>query len=1153
MPSIRLTLLRTAFLTSLFFSSGDLFSAEDVRLASSPALSPDGATIALSWRGDIWTVPATGGSVTRLTTSPGFDNFPEFSPDGKQLAFCSDRNGGLQIFLLPKDGGTPVQYSFHSEGYRLESWCADGKGFLVTAKRDHFWRHSERTFRLENKIDPVDELLFDAHSEQPAISPDGKKVLFIREGTPWWRKGYRGSQRGQLWLYDVETQKYQRLLSSEVAYRSPMWGPDGKTIYYLSAESGSFNLWSHCLGSRKQIRLTSFSNDSVVSPCISRDGSQIVFRHLFDLYRLSTTKRAQPEKIEISYTGDQNEQPVVRQLLKKAGQVAFTSDGLEVAFVAGGDVWVMDTVLREPRQITDTPEEETEILFSAENNVLYFVSEAGGQPDIWKAQPSNGRKGWWQNDTFTLSKVTDDASTEYRLANRPSKPKLGFLKSKPSLSFLKDRGDLWVSDSDGKNAKRLLESWNSIDYDWSPDGKWITYAISDADFNRDIFIYQVGSEEPPFNLSRHPDDDSDPVWSPDGKTIAFLGRRQGTEVDIYFVQLLERDSEQSTRDRKVNAANKKFAAARRSPPPKDPPAKKPADPKDPPAKKPADPKDPPAKKPADPKDPPIKKPADPKDPPAKKPADPKDPPAKKPMKEADNKEPKKAVAPKSTIRIDLDGIHDRIKRVSIANSTEGNLVWSPDSRFLAFSATILGKTGTYTVNPPGDLKPKLFSDQVGSGPRWIKTGNQLLWLVKSIPMASAPGSKNVAYPFTCFQSVDIGKKHRAAFDQCWRSMRDYFYDEKLNNRNWDEIRVKYADMAEGATNRMDLARVVSLMLGELNGSHLGFRVSLPATSEDQWRPLTMHLGARFDRNFKGPGFKVSDVIFGSPAAQEKSKLAPGDVILSVNGKIIAEGASVASTFTGLPVQDMQLTVRNAKDKERAVSIRPTSYAGARALLYEQWVRNNRETVEKESEGKFAYLHIQGMNMPSFYRFEQELYEIAGGKEGIVIDVRENGGGYTTDHLLTVLTQPVHAITVPRGGTRGYPQSRRVYATWDKPIVVLCNQNSFSNAEIFSHAIKTLSRGKLVGVQTSGSVISTGSRSIMDIGSLRIPFRGWYIHGTGEDMEHNGAVPDHVVWPQPGQLPAGTDVQLQKGLELLSLDVDASKAKRRPELRKASER
>src|SRR5438067_5751589 len=159
-------------------------------------------------------------------------------------------------------------------------------------------------------------------------------------------------------------------------------------------------------------------------------------------------------------------------------------------------------------------------------------------------------------------------------------------------------------------------------------------------------------------------------------------------------------------------------------------------------------------------------------------------------------------------------------------------------------------------------------------------------------------------------------------------------------------------------------------------------------------------------------------------------------------------------------------------------------------------------VDRLSKGTLGYLHIAAMDMTSFYKFEEQLYAAGAGKDGLVIDVRENGGGSTTDHLLTALTQPVHAITVPRGGGQGYPQDRTVYATWNKPIVVLCNQNSFSNAEIFSHAIKTLKRGRLVGVPTAGGVVSTGGTAIMDIGYLRMPFRGWYVLGSGEDMELN---------------------------------------------------
>jgi len=184
---------------------------------------------------------------------------------------------------------------------------------------------------------------------------------------------------------------------------------------------------------------------------------------------------------------------------------------------------------------------------------------------------------------------------------------------------------------------------------------------------------------------------------------------------------------------------------------------------------------------------------------------------------------------------------------------------------------------------------------------------------------------------------------------------------------------------------------------------------------------------------------------------------------------------------------------------------------------------------------------------------RELYAVGAGKDGIVIDVRENGGGFTTDHLLTILTQPRHAITKPRGGGRGYPQGRMVYASWHKPIIVLCNQNSFSNAEIFSHAIKSLGRGHLVGVQTAGGVISTGRRLIMDIGTLRLPFRGWYVEKTGEDMELNGALPDVLIWPEPGELPAGKDRQLDAATRLLIKDVAAWKKRPRPRLRKASAR
>jgi tricorn protease len=223
------------------------------------------------------------------------------------------------------------------------------------------------------------------------------------------------------------------------------------------------------------------------------------------------------------------------------------------------------------------------------------------------------------------------------------------------------------------------------------------------------------------------------------------------------------------------------------------------------------------------------------------------------------------------------------------------------------------------------------------------------------------------------------------------------------------------------------------------------------------------------------------------------------------------------------------------------------------LLYDDWLRHNRKLVAAASGGKLGYLHISQMSMPTFRKFEEELVSEGVGKHGLIIDVRENPGGSTADHLLTALTQPLHAVTVPRGGGPGYPQDRKVYMSWHKPIVVLCNQNSGSNAEIFTHAIKTLKRGQVVGVATAGAVVSTGAVGVMDVGTLRLPFRGWFTLNDGEDMERHGAAPHHVLWPQPGALPRGDDAQLHKAIEVLQADVRQWLARPMPKLQKATER
>ena len=1095
-------------------------ASEEIRLGSDPALSPDGSMLAFVWRGDIWLVPSQGGVARQLTQHPSDDGQPVFSPDGSEIAFISDRDAGEQVYVVPIEGGTPEQLTFHTVGYSLEEWYPSGDALLVSANRDHFWRGSQRFFKISRHERKAAEVLFDAYGQEGVISPDGKRLLFTREGMSWWRKGYYGSRAGQIWIYDFETGEYTKHLHRETSSRSPLWKAEGSGFYYVGAQSGAFNLWEYDLETGEERQLTEFEDDSVVLPCISRDGSTIVFRHLFDFYRFRPGEDTAPTRIDIKNTGDTITPPLERRVVARATDVAFSQDGLEVSFIAGGDLWVMDTELREPRQVTDTPEQERTPVFSPDGEYIFFARDEEGHGDIWRAERADAELYWWQNEKFELKRLTQDDEVESDIRFSPDGSR---------LSFVKGFADLWTMTPEGKDAKRLLRSWDSLQYDFSPDSKWIVYSIKDDNFNWDIWIMPADGSSGPVNISRHPYGEYNPVWRPDGKVIAFTGQRLDRELDIFYIWLEKQEYEKGKRDRTIEKALKKMDEVR--------------------------------KKKDEKKDEKEESKDDEADAESKEDQECKQSDKSKEEEEStgkeqetnDEKKDKENEVPQ--VVIDFERIHERVRRVEIAGSTERGLFWSHDSKKLAFRATIDGKEGTYTIEIPDELKPKLLTEKTGGQPRWLKEGNQVVWLSGGKPASVSSKGEETVYSFSAKQEVEREARFRAAFDLAWQLMRDRYYDERLGNRNWDGIRRKYSEMAAKAVDAESFSIVVNLMLGELNGSHLYFYAGGRSLEPAQpaWDITTAHLGVRFEPNYKGPGLKVKDVLPNGPVDREKSRISPGEIIRSIDGVNVDPGMDLTEVLNGPLNRDIHLSVQSAEDERREVVLRPISYGAARNLLYEKWIRDNRRKVEDKSDGTLGYVHIRGMGWPSFQKLERELYAEGAGKEGLVIDVRNNGGGFTTDYLLTILCQPVHAITVSRGGGPGYPEDRRVYATWSKPITVLCNQNSFSNAEIFSHAIETLKRGKLVGVPTAGGVISTGGTQVMDVGYLSLPVRGWFVLGTGEDMELSGAVPDYIVWNEPGEIPSGKDAQLDKAIEVLLDDVKAWKARPMPQLRKASER
>ena len=418
---------------------------EPIRLANNPALSPDGQWLAFDWKGDIWLASSQGGEAKPLTHHPARDSQPKFSPDGKEIAFVSDREGSPQIFTVPREGGSPKQVTFHTAGSTVQDWIPDGQGLLMSATRDHFWRNGARFFTIKAGERSAEQLLFDDYGNDGALSPDSKKLLFTRESEPWWRKGYHGARASQIWLYDRDARAFTKVLHQDFACRWPLWKPDGTGFYYVASHPRGANLFAYDFAAKASTRLTKFKEESVVFPCSARDGSLIVFRHLFDLYRCEPANGT-VKKLDLFHNADRVAKTSELRVLTSATEAAFSKDGLEIAFTAGGDLWVMDTELREPKQVTKTAEEEASPLFTPDGQAILFTVNHGNHFTLVKATCKNSKQYWWQNQAFEVTKLLD-------ISTRPSKLKLS--PDGKQLAYVTDRGDLCVTD---RKSTRLNSS-----------------------------------------------------------------------------------------------------------------------------------------------------------------------------------------------------------------------------------------------------------------------------------------------------------------------------------------------------------------------------------------------------------------------------------------------------------------------------------------------------------------------------------------------------------------------------------------------------------------------------------------------------------------------------------------------------------------------
>ncbi len=1208
-----------------------------------PALSPDGTRLAFAHQGDVWVADVASGAAQRITAHDAFDARPKWSPDGKWLAFSSNRHGNYDVFIVAAAGGTPKRITWHSESERLLGWI-DQDRLLIGAQRDRRYSRRDKGIWVAYRDGRTPTILGDWAMNTADLSSDGQHIVYERgHGDPS-RRAYRGAASSALWTFDLGAGQHSELTAFDGNDLGPMLDANGEWVYFLSDRACDGNEDGRELGLWKvkrtggKPRLVFHAGDSSLRNAAIGGNGRTVVAELGAGFVSIDLAGGGSTALPVYGSIDTSTPPVhTRTVNTGASQLAISPDGESIAFVAAGDIYVLrkhDDIQRCVRVTTD-PAPDYSPVWAEDGNALMFVSERDGNGEIYRVrtagtpapkadsdEKAEGEKSkddsestegdeedvevtpFWMAREFDLERLTNTEADEDGLGFSPDGETLAWFVG-PSLVV--------GEPATCKVTRTITSGFEAPDYDWSPDSAWLAYSQSDNDFNYDIFLALVDIEgvdpnEPgvqPFNLTRHPDDDTSPKWSPDGRKIGFTSRRMMLdETDTWVVFLRAADNERNKRERlepiEAEKKPKKKAEA----------AKKKA------AKK--APKLPEATAadavlsgtweglatgPA-----PLPEEGMPfvihvlmrgdkvvgdlesimhsdslVDPswnaetktltftfnvPDTPPLDGKVVIDGDKMTGAvvliDPLQPAQLVYPLEAMRsssmsgleesaiahfqddgdeddddkesdvddvvIDWDDIGRRIVRVTRREGNEAMVGWNATSDKVYFNANTGTRLTSGTTAETGFFSVDIFSrndEKVESSPaRSYVLHDKTPFYVKS---GKIVGGKK-SYSFSVDYREDRAQVRNAVARQTWRVLDRMFYDPGFHGHDWAASLEKWLPLAMAASSNEDYGEMMNWMLGEMNASHMGY-YSFGSSSARETDSVSMGmLGVLWDESFAGPGRRVAEVLAGTPASRSISQLAAGDVVLAVDGETYEVGDNWARLMSGKSGKETLLTVVNSTGEEREVILRPTT--SINSALYRRFEDQARARVEEASGGRLGYIHIESMSTGPLIDFERLLFDAGNGKDCLLIDVRENGGGWTTDMIMTMLTTRNHATTIPRGGGKGYPQGRRVFAAWEKPIVVLCNENSYSNAEIFSWAVKTLGRGKLVGKTTYGAVISTGGASLLDGSFVRMPFRGWYVNdAAGTNMELNGCPPDYPVDNLPGDFVTGLDRQLEKAIEV----------------------
>ena len=1059
--------------------------SEATELLRFPDLHDD--QVAFVYAGDIWLAPADGGTARRLTTHPGLELFPKFSPDGDWIAFTGQYDGDEQVYVVPTRGGEPRQLTFYPAqgplpprwGYdnQVYGWTPDGEAVLFRSMR-YGWDLTDTQLFTVDLDGSLPVALPMPVSGAGDLSPDGTKAVYTpltRDFRSW--KRYQGGWAQDLYIFDLATHDVRQITDTVRTERDPMWV--GDAVYFASDRTGTLNLFSFDPATGETAQLTDSTTWDVRWPSAAPDG-RIVYELDGELEILDT---ASGESRRIAVHVPTDALPTRPERIDVAGDVedvALSPKGERALFVARGDVFTLPIEKGPVRNLTHSSDaHDKNAAWSPDGSTIAFISDMSGEEQIYLID----QEGHGEPRQLT----SGHEAMLFAPVWSPDGERIAF-----SDKF----GTLFVVDVASGTETEIADNPGGFigDHAWSPDGGHLAFSMADPTGFNSLYVWSA-SDRQVRRLTGELWNEYSPVWDPAGDYLYYMSDRGFAPQIGSFEWNYVADRETG-----IYALALRRDVADPFPAESDEVTIEPDD-------------------------------ADGEE-----------------GENGENGEAEGDAADDAPVRIDFDGIGERVVRIPVdfenyygLAAVPGHLVYLTGGPF--YYGRQADVPFTIKIFSMEDRKESdLASGQLGNlalsadGSKMLvqMNGQYKLYDVKPGAGDSAKTVSTAGLEVT----RDPREEWAQIFDEVWRRFRDYFYVENMHGYDWTGLGEQYRPLLRHVGHRSDLNYLISEMIGELNVGHAYIAGGDWQAPE---RPDVALPGARFELDAASNRYRIAKIYRGhgaepkyrSPLRALGLDVGEGDYVLAVDGEELDGDDNPYRLLRYKADHPVALLVNDRPSLEGAREVTFEPVTSENDLIYLDWVAGNRERVDEMTGGRVGYIHIPDMGSDGIYEFIKYFYGQRR-KDGLVIDVRNNGGGNVSEMIIERLRRELLAVTYPRNTEHADPYPGTVF---HGHLVCIINENSASDGDIFPAMFKASNLGPVIGKRSWGGVIGiTGRGTLIDGGSVSVPEFG-FVGADGEwVIEGYGVEPDIEVDQDPKAVLEGRDPQLERAVEVVMEEI-----------------